>query len=113
MRSLVRETRIRLGLSEEDLGECMGSSAESVSSLERDEAAGAATTAVIQRALEAMGKSVIAFVIDQDQMDRIEQIAGKIARSVETTMALEGQTISAAVTQELYERALRKEIAKL
>lgn len=113
MRSLVRETRIQLGLSEEDLGERMGTSAESVSSLERDETAGAATTGVIKRALEAMGKSVMTFVIDQDQMARIERNAGKIARSVETTMALECQTVSPAVAQELYERALRKEIAKL
>lgn len=97
----------------EQLGQRMGTSATSVSSLERNEAAGTAKTGTIQRALEAMGKSAVTFVIGQDQMTKVQTIARRIARSVEATMALEGQNISHAVTEELYERALHNEMAKL
>lgn len=66
--------------------------------LEFDESAGTVDTAGAQRAL--------------DLMEQLEQVARRTARSVETTMALEGQGVSAAVLSELFERALRNEIAK-
>jgi len=97
-RSLVREARIRLGVSVEELGRLLRAPATAVADLEFDESAGTVDTARARRAL--------------DLMDQIEQVARRIARSVETTMALEGQGVSAAVLSELFERALRNEIAK-
>ena len=113
MKSLVREARLKLGLSMEQLGARMGISPTSVSSLERNEAAGTAKTGTIQRALEAMGMASVSVVVTRESMTQIERTALRISRSVESTMALEGQGVSPSVAAELYDRALRNELAKL
>jgi predicted transcriptional regulator len=92
MESLVRETRIRLCLSVEDLAEMLGVSATSVADLERDEAAGSASTGSVLQALKTMIQKAAAFAIDQSRITRAEQAAHQLSEAVKTTMELEGQT---------------------
>lgn len=95
-----------------ELGERMGISPTSVSSLERNEASGTAKMETIRRALQAMGMEPVVIAVDSSKAVRAEEAALRISRRVARTMSLEGQTISDEAVQELYDRVLRRELAK-
>lgn len=113
MKSLVREARAHLGLSMADLGQRMGISPTSVSSLERNEAAGTAKTGTVDRALKAMGLESMVFVLPSDAAAKAREAARKVAHRVEHTMSLEGQALPDEAVERIYERALHQEMAKL
>lgn len=113
MKSLVREARLKLGLSMDQLGARMKTSPSSVAGLEQQEVAGIAETEAVRRALAAAGMTSESIAVATEPLARAEKKAKRIARSVETTMSLEGQGVPPTVARRVYERALRNERAKL
>lgn len=64
MNNSVRDTREKLGLSMAGLGDLLGVSATSISSLERNERDGTAKMATVQRALAVMGYTTVTTVVE-------------------------------------------------
>lgn len=94
----------------------MGTSATSVSSLERNEEAGTAKTGTIARALKAMGKSSVTFVLDEAHVQKVGAIkaqARRIADKTALTMRMEGQGVTPQDTESIYESLVADELAKL
>ncbi|MCW2134369.1 helix-turn-helix domain-containing protein [Arthrobacter sp. VKM Ac-2550] len=111
--SLIRRYRTALGWSQKQLAEKLGIGTASVSTLELNEDRGVAKTATVDRALSAMGKTRITFVIDtlpEQEMLAIREQAAQEVRKIAWTMALEAQPLTedakARLEDKVYARRL-------
>ena len=109
----VRAIREALGMSAADLADRMGTAETSVLSLERNEVTRRAQLDTLERAANALGCDLVYAIVPRrplEQMadERARAVAGRLLGSVGHSMALEGQQVSAAVTEEqLVEQAMR------
>jgi predicted DNA-binding mobile mystery protein A len=92
----VRALREALGMSAAELGSRLGVSAQSVLALESSEVNDTARLATLRRAAEAMDCTLVYAMIPTRSLqaaveEQAEQVVDGLARSVQHSMALEGQ----------------------
>lgn len=108
----LRAAREQAGVSMADLAARLGVSVPSVSTLERNDERGAAKSATVDRALDALGLARWHAVLSKAELAAIEAEARSVAEEVRWTMALEAQTIRPEDTETIVRRLVARKIAQ-
>nr|WP_164520480.1 helix-turn-helix domain-containing protein [Specibacter cremeus] len=109
--SLIRSARRTLGWTQEQLARRLGVGTTSVSTLEINEERGTAKINSVDKALEAMGKMRVTFVIDKipdHDLAAIRSRAHEDAAKIAWTMALESQALTDEARARLEDRAFAR-----
>ena len=94
-----------------ELAARLGVSVPSVSTLERNDERGAAKSATVDRALDALGLVAWHVVLPKTDLASIEAEAQSIAEEVRWTMDLESQTLRPEDTEAIVTRLVARRIA--
>lgn len=111
--SLIRRTRKALGWTQEQLAQKLGIGVTSISTLEINEERGVAKIHSVDRALSAMGKKRVTFVVDAltgEEEAGIHEQAAREVQKIAWTMALESQTLTEDAKVRLEERVYARRL---